>query len=568
MQQPDSTTNASRRHIIIASFFIFFCTMMSFINSANGDFVNWDDDAYIVENPLFQSPTFDGIQRLFTQTYYYAWIPITLLSHAIDVAVWGMNPKGHHLTNILLHSFNAVSFFLVCMALFDAARGRRDDKPSFLAPLANPIIAGAAVGALLFAVHPLRVEPVAWVSGRKDLLCAFFLLPSFGAYLRWKDQRSVRWFVASLVLFALGLLSKPMAAPFPLVLVLVDVFLMRNDVGRKNSAAQILKDKIPYFLLSVLAGVMTMLAASGGKVNVVGELNRFERIMLPAYSLCFYMWKLIVPLDLSPIYPELNRVLFYLTPVLLPAIAYGCFALLEKKQPAALITLSSYAIILLPTFLGLSSGMQPLADRYTYLSTIPIFIFVGGCVEWLWQKSAMSPGKLYQRKVVTAALLILCAVSSYRTIRHTAIWNNSVSLWTHALRYAPATREEFESDKPYMKPNYLDAYTNLGAAYYAADHKEKAIEQLNNALLLDNRFADAHYNLGNLLFEQGDVDGATVGFKNTIVCDSTYAKAYYNLGIIYAKKDSVEQAVESFRRAARLGFPDAQKVLSERGYSW
>jgi len=199
---------------------------------------------------------------------------------------------------------------------------------------------------------------------------------------------------------------------------------------------------------------------------------------------------------------------------------------------------------------------------------MPIFIFVGGCVEWLWRKSAMSPGKLYQRKVVIAALLILCAVSSYRTIRHTAIWNNSVSLWTHALRYAPATREEFESDKPYMKPNYLDAYTNLGAAYYAANHKEKAIEQLNNALLLDNRFADAHYNLGNLLFEQGDVEGATVGFKNTIVCDSTYAKAYYNLGIIYAKKDSVEQAVESFRRAARLGFPDAQKVLSERGYSW
>jgi tetratricopeptide (TPR) repeat protein len=358
-----------------------------------------------------------------------------------------------------------------------------------------------------------------------------------------------------------------MAALFPIVLLLVDGWLFTRP-DEKFSLAEILKDKIVFLILSVIAAIIAMLAAAGGRINVVAELSLLERMLLPFYIVFFYIRKTIVPTSLSPIYPELDSLWLYLSAVFVIGITWGCFVLMKKRKYAIPITFISYVIFLLPIIAGLSSGLQPLADRYSYLATLSIFLLVGAGVELLWRSSAESGAKKYRRRILFAVLLVLCGVSSYRTLRHTGVWENSVSLWTQAVRYVPASREEFESRKPYMKPNHLDALINLGTAYYAQQKNEKAIEQFRRVLSLDEHSADAHYNLGNLLFEKGDVRGSLTSFKNAIVADSTYAKAYYNIGIILMKSDSVNGAVAAFQKAARLGFVDAQQLLSQRGYSW
>lgn len=540
--------------------------MMSFVNSVHAEFVNWDDDVYVVNNPLVQKFSAGNIEKMFTQTYYYAWIPLTLLSHAVDFAVWEWNAKGHHLTNVVLHSANATALFLVCLLLFDAGRTGDDVRPLFYR-LAPSIVVGSAIGAMLFAMHPQRVESVAWVSGRKDLLCAFFLIPSFGAYVRWRMSSYERWRWISVALFALALLAKPIAAPFPLVLLAVDLWLGRNKSRRQFSTAQMLVSKAPFFALSIIVGAIAIVAASGGSVNVLAELNRIERILLPIYTLCFYVWKLIVPLDLIPIYPELERWLLYLSPFAVALTVYGCSHLWKQQRRGIVIALVSYALMVLPTMLGLGTGMQPLADRYSYLSTITLFVLVGGCIEWLWRKSGLSRGKLFQREMFAVLLLAICAVAAYRTIRHTGVWKNSIEVWTQVLRYAPATKEEHDARKPYMKPNFLDARINLGAAYYAADNKDKAWESFSSVLMLDSCNADGHYNLGMLLVEGGEVADAERAFTNAITCDPQYAKAFHNLGVLSAGRDSLK-SLEMFRGAARLGFADSQVLLRQRGEQW
>jgi hypothetical protein len=566
MKQPDSAPPIHRYLIVLASVFIFTATMMSFVNSVHAEFVNWDDDVYVVNNPLVQNLSADNIESMFTQSHYYAWIPLTLLSHAADFSIWQWNAKGHHLTNVVLHAVNATLLFLVCLLLFDASQTADDVRPLFYR-LAPSIVVGSAIGAMLFAMHPQRVESVAWVSGRKDLLCAFFLIPSVGAYVRWRMSGLGRWRWISVTLFALALMAKPAAAPLPLVLLAVDVWLSRNESLRRLSLTKSLANKAPYFALSIIVGVITMLAASGGTVNVLVELNRIERILLPLYALCFYVWKLIVPLDLIPIYPELERWLLYVSPLVIAATAYGCFVLWKKQRRGVVSALLCYALMVLPTMLGLRTGMQPLADRYSYLSTLSLFVLTGGSIEWLWRMSAVSRGKLFQREMFAVLLLAICAVSSYRTIRHTGVWKNSIEVWTQVLRYAPKTKEEHDTRKPYMKPTFLDARINLGGAYYTAGNKDKAWENFSAVLTLDSCNADAHYNLGVLLVEEGDGANAERAFTNAIACDPSYAKAFHNLGVLSATRDSIK-SLTLFRTAARLGFSDSQVLLRKRGVPW
>ncbi len=560
-------TSISRLHIIIASVFIFVATVMTFVNSVNASFVNWDDDVYVTENPHIQSLSSENIRWIFTNPYYYSWIPLTLCSHAVDVAVWGLNARGHHFTNVLLHSVNAVLFFLVSLIVMDAAKRRGNERRDY-ALFTSSVFVGSVTASLLFAMHPLRVESVAWVSGRKDLLCGLFLLPSFGAYLLWKLRARKSYLLASIGLYLLAVLSNPAAMPFPFILILTDVWLIHRNADRRISLSRLFVDKLPFLAIAIAAIVMSVQGTSRGSENLFAALSLIERLLLPAYIIVFYVVKLLVPTDLSPIYPELKRWILFISPVVAIAGAYGCFVLLKKKYGVVVLAIISYVVILLPTFPGVSSGPQPIADRYTYLSMLSIFFLVGGTVEVLWGKSALSRGKKYQREMFIVLLLIVCAASSYRTIRHTAIWNNSVSLWNQALLYAPASRAEFDERKPYMKPDYLDARVNLGAAYLEANNRNKALEQFTTALIFDSCCAAAHYNIGNLLHERKETDRAMESFRRAIACNPGDAKAHYTLAVLLANSGNFSAAFESMRKAAQLGFPEAQEALKAQGYGW
>ncbi|MEO8167325.1 MAG: hypothetical protein ABI623_03700, partial [bacterium] len=374
-------TSVSRFHIILAAMFIFVATVMTFVNSVNASFVNWDDDVYVTANPHIQSLSPENIRWIFSNPYYYSWIPVTLSSHAVDVALWGMNPRGHHFTNVLLHAVNAVLFFLLSLIVVHAAKRTGGESTKNHFPVTSSVFIGSVTAALLFAMHPLRVESVAWVSGRKDLLCALFLLPSFGLYLLWKFNDRKLYLLASVGLYVLAILSKPMAMPFPIILILTDVWLIHRD---RISLSRLLIDKIPYIAIAVAAAVITFRGGTSGTVNVIGDLSLLERFLLPAYMIVFYVVKLVVPTNLSPIYPELKEWILYLSPIIMIGGVYGCFILLKKNYGVVVLALMSYILILLPTFLGVSSGLQPLADRYTYLSMLSIFFLLGGLVEIMW----------------------------------------------------------------------------------------------------------------------------------------------------------------------------------------
>ncbi len=561
-------THVTKLRVLIASVFLFTATMLTFVNAVNAGFVNWDDDVYVTANPYIQHLTPGTVAWLFSHMYYYAWTPLTLLSHALDVAVWGMEPRGHHLTNVVLHSFNAVWMFWVGLLVFALSREQRSGSYSLLDRVTSAMMVGSVVAAFLFAAHPLRVEPVAWVSGRKDVLCLFFLLPAFGSYLLWRLKGRERYLAATHVLFVLALLSKPLAVVFPFILMLVDAWWLREESKKVDLLSLVVEGKLLLFLLGVAVAIVTFIGAGRGPVNVVEELTLLDRFFLPAYAMAFYLWKTIVPLDLSPVYPEVPRLWLYLSGLVFVGVTYGCLVLMGKQRTGAGLAFFSYVALLLPVFLGLASGAQPIADRYTYISMVSIFLFVGGCVSWVWSKSAASPGKWYQREALAAVVLLLCGISAYRTLRHVAVWNNSVALWTQAVRYAPATPQEYEARRPYIRPNYPDAFTNLGTAYYDAGDSARAMDQFRHILSLDTCNADAHYNLGTLEYERGNPEASKRRFELAIACDSTYAKAYYNLGIIYSRRDSTAQALAMFQKAARLGMLDAQRILSASGYRW
>jgi tetratricopeptide (TPR) repeat protein len=314
--------------------------------------------------------------------------------------------------------------------------------------------------------------------------------------------------------------------------------------------------------------MVIILAASGAKVNAVAELSVFERMLLPAYMFFFYLWRTAVPVSLSPVYPELDSLLFILSPIVAVIALVGSWMLLRRRRTAIPLALSSYVLFLMPVFFGLSSGVQPLADRYSYIAVISVFMLIAVAIEWLWRTSAASGAKKYRRRTLFAVLAIICAVSCYRTVRHVGVWNDSVSLWSQAERYIPLTRERYGERRPYMKPDHLDALTNLGTAYYATGNKDKALEQFHRILVLDERSADAHYNIGNLLYEQGNMDGAIHSFENAIKFDSLYVKAYFNMGIILANKGESQQGLAFVQKAAQLGYVDAQLLLRQQGAGW
>lgn len=562
------STRVRRLYVALVALMVFCATMLSFVNGVGGGFVNWDDDRYVTGNPLVREISPSTLRDMFSGPQYYAYIPLTLLTHAIDVSFWGMNPKGHHLTNVLFHSANAALLFLVTILLLDGIRLRQESGHPFLLRVTAAVLVAAVAAALLFALHPQRIESVAWVSGRKDLLSAFFLLPSFGTYVLWRRRESTAMLVLSSILFALALLAKPAAMPFPIVLLMADVFLLSHGRPREMTVRSMLADKVPFFVLGFAAAIIAQHAAPTGEVNPIGELSLLERLAFPFYLFVFYIKKLVAPVALSPVYPDFSAVWLYASPFLVAAVLVAGIISWRRGAPGLLVGTVVYMVMILPTFLGVSSGLQPLADRYSYLATISIFVMIAGLIESVWRHSAQSPAKDLRRLSIAGIVFVLIAISSYRTTRQIDVWQSSTILWDQALRYAPATKQEYEARKPYLKPDFLDAFVNAGTARYASGDTAGAVLMFRRAVALDSCAADAHYNLGVLAYERGDAVDAIESFMRTTACDPLYAKAHHNLGVVHLAMGNSAAALDAFRAAARLGFADSRMVLEKYNVPW
>ncbi len=528
-------------------------------------FTNYDDDFYTYENYRIKTLTVDNVAWLFSHGYFRSYTPLTMVSHAVDFALWGMNPKGHHLTNLVLHSINSVWVFTLSLLVLGELRKRPGTSDA--GPEGPGMIIGAAVAAVLFAVHPVKVESVGWVSDRKDLLSAFFFLPSLAAYMLYVTRgKNRRWYLASLLLFGAAVLSKTIVVVTPVVFLLMDALLLKR-VSR-TSYKNILMEKVPFFLGSIAAGLAAMGSASGSDLATgLAEVTAVQRLLYPAYAIFFYLGHLIFPVDLTPIYELSDLGTMAFSSMLFIIVIGSCISAFRKGTYWWVLVWSFYIVAISPTFFGIAAGIQPIADRYTYIPLVSFFILAGGVTQVLWERFRSDRRTLIGFAVAVCALIAVLGTASAEQMTY---WRSSESLWRWQLKARPnafgynflghAMMEEDRDDEAIkafehavlLKPGYVDAYNNLGAAYYKRGMYDEARKTFVRLIEVDPHYMSAYFNLGNVLRKEGKIQEAIVLFERALEEKPKSAQATYELGVSHEMLGDTAQATEFYQKAIAL----------------
>lgn len=478
--------------------------LVVFWQSADHEFVNFDDELYVTRNSHVQAGlTYQGLVWALTTTHVGNWHPLTWLSHMLDCELYGLNPGGHHFTNLLLHIANTLLLFMVLKRMTGALR-----RSAFVAAL--------------FALHPLHVESVAWVAERKDVLSTFFWMLTMGVYVRYVERPGLNRYLLVLLSFALGLMAKPMLVTLPFVLLLLDYwplgrFQFRQSSDDSNSQShesinfsnqrslifRLVLEKAPFFALAAVSGVVTFFVQQGG--GAVRSLYVFPldiRIANAMVSYVSYIEKMIWPHHLAVFYPH---------PGMLPmwqiagaGLLLVCISVLvvraARRHPYLLTGWLWYLGTLVPVIGLVQVGSHAMADRYTYVPLIGLFIMIA------WGSCDISERWRYRKIVLAISTGVLLCASMISTGSQVRYWQNSVALFEHTLDVTA-----------------------------------------NNWL--------AHNNMGIALARRGKFDEAIAHYSETLRIKPDYAPAYSNLGIVFAVQEKAEEAIAHFRKALQIN-PD------------
>jgi Flp pilus assembly protein TadD len=537
------------------------------------DFINLDDDDNVTNNFHVQGGlNWEGIKWAFTNTQQAAyWAPMLWLSHMLTCQFFGLNPWGHHLINVLLHALNTALVFLLFRRLTGAT------WRSFFV-------------AALFGWHPLRVESVAWLTERKDVLSAFFGLLSLICYVRFVEQKGARSqqqgisdslilvpYCWSLFFFALGLMSKPMLVTWPFVMLLLDWWpLKRFAIGDLRLAiSRLVVEKLPFFVLAVAASAVTFLVQKrGGAVMSMATLPFGVRLENALISYCRYLGKLFWPVDLAVFYPHPGHWpmgLVLLAGILLASITALCL-LKRTCQPFLLMGWLWFAGTLVPVIGLVQAGSVAMADRFTYIPALGMLILVIWGVHELtccWRNQALVSS------VAGGVAIVLCLGLTHRQLGY---WQDTEILFRHALAVAEdnyfarvelgaALDQKGRIDEAIsqfrqavrLNPNDDIANNNLGNDLLRQGQIDEAIGRFEQAVRLDPRLAGFHYNLGRAFSLKGQTDEAINQYQETIRLKPDYAEAHYRLGIALNKEGRLDEAMNEFQEAIRLkpDFPEA-----------
>lgn len=482
--------------------------------ATSNQFVAFDDQLYVTENTnVINGLTWQGVYWAFTSFDVANWHPVTWLSHQLDVSLFGLNAKAHHATNILLHTVNTLLLLFLLVRLTGA-------------------LWRSVLVAVIFALHPVHVESVAWVAERKDLLCAFFFLLTIHAYIRY--TQCVRWFsfLPVAMLFTLSLMAKPMSVTLPFVLLLLDWWPLQR-IG-KIPLRSIVLEKLPLILLSGISCAVTILAQrAGGAVITVYKLNILERIGNASSAYLLYLWKMIWPHDLAILYPLPSTLPFRLAAfgavviILIVIVAYRQ----RNIRPYLLVGWFWYLGMLVPVIGLVQVGVQSHADRYTYLP------LVGSCIVIVWGMHDISAGWRYGHRVLILLTAGLIAMFAFQTRQQVFIWRDSETLFRHAIAVT--------SD------NYV-MHMNLGIALWDQNKRDEAISEYRKAIKIRPNYADQHFILANALFVQGDFEEAAHEYQTTLTLRPAFPFAHTNRGMALQKIGRLEEAVVEYSEGLRL----------------
>jgi len=404
---------------------LFAATALTFLPSLRGEFLNWDDDFNFTNNPDYRGLSPIHLKWMATAFVTGHWHPLTWLTLGLDYTLWGMNPLGYHLTSVLIHGANAVLLWLSLEALLRLIGRSGAPWP-------------ALIGAAFYALHPLRVESVAWITERRDVLCGFFTLLCVLAYLRRVEEEragrpGTRWLAISIAAFGASLMSKALSITLPGALLVLDVYpLGRFQPGMRR---RILLEKLPFLALSCAdAAIMQASARATHGLQSLAGYDVLQRVAQASYGLCFYIVKTLWPSSLYPLYrldPKLDpKDAVYLASMAAVAVVTTLLFVRRRRLPAPLVTWLCYAGLLFPV-LGLTvTGMQIAADRYTYLAAIPGSMLLAAGLAGV-------PAVAQTRVAAVSAALLLGLAGL--TARQCGFWKDSITLWTRQIEFDPGS---------------------------------------------------------------------------------------------------------------------------------
>jgi tetratricopeptide (TPR) repeat protein len=533
---------SKEKYIFLIYILLLLVTFIAYEPVRHNGFISYDDRIYVTHNPHIQNGlTHQSLVWAFTTLYASNWHPLTWLSHMLDYQLFGLNPLWHHLTSLLLHLANAMLLFLVLKKMTTAV------WPS-------------AFVAAAFALHPLHVESVAWVAERKDVLSTFFWLLTMIAYTYYAQRPGIKRYLLTVLAFCLGLLSKPMLVTLPFVLLLLDYWPLervhtgrtsRGAAGRKRNYAntrfrqfpfsRLIWEKLPLFILSALSGAVTLVAQRGAVV----ETNRLPvmfRISNAAVSYVKYLGKIFWPSRLAMLYPYPSEImeLWPVIAVIILLLISVCFIYLARKYKYLPVGWLWYLGALIPVIGLVQVGSQAMADRYTYIPSIPIFIIVAfGAAE-------LAAGRRFRKTLLAASAVVILVIMLICTRIQLSYWRNGSAIFRHTLA---------------VTENNAIAHSGLGSILFEQQKFDDAAMHFRQALKIKPKYWEARSNLGKTLMKQGNFRAAVECFNELLLIRTDLPDAYSNLALAYQKLGMDRQAVENYIKFNELN-PEHSSCLN------
>lgn len=501
----------NKKNLTLSVIILIVITFLAFSQSMKNELVDWDDKSYLTKNEvIFQNENalyFFG-KNIFMGNYH----PLTMSLYDLQYSIAEFNPKIYHFTNVLLHIINVLLVFFLIRIITDK---------KLLWP---------STTAIFFAIHPLHVESVTWVSELKDVLYTMFFLLSIIVYQKNNTKIFSRNYIISLLMFILACLAKGMAVTLPLALILIEYF------KTKQLKIKYFIDKIPFFVVSLIFGMIAVYAQSISEA--VKDLQSFtfiERILLPSYSAAFYLFKTFLPLKLSIFYPYPKSgefgLIYWISPFLLIGLGLLILKLRKTKVEIAFGLLLYFAMI--STVIQIKPvGEAIAADRYFYVASIGIFFIFGYFIDYLFEKVT-----LYQRQIFLIPIILFGLTCFYLTFNRTKDWKDTKTLWQSAIDANP------ELDK---------AYYGVGNVYYSEGDYVTAKKLFLKCLEKNPLNEKANNNLGNIYYMSNNLDSATLCYEKVIEKNPRFSQGFYNLGNIYFVKQDLDRAIEYYERAIRI----------------
>lgn len=491
------------------------------------DFVNLDDNVYVIQNRHIQSGiTPKEFRWAFSTYYYHLWHPLIWLSFMFDYQLYGLNAGGYHLTNLALHILSTLLLFW----LFNRMTGA---------------IWKSAFVAAFFALHPLHVESVAWISERKDVLSAFFWMLTLCLYVYYTEKPLIKRYLLVLFSFICALMSKPIVITLPIIMILLDYWpLRRFQLQQGNMILRQLKEKTPFFILSAVLVIITLYIPNDQATSLKG-FSLSSRLGNAPVSFMVYLEKTFWPHDMAIFYPFTEQIPLWqvLGATLLIIIISAAIIVTARRFPYLLVGWLWYAITLVPVIKIIQVGFDSMADRYLYLPSVGIAVMLAWGIPSLIKSDERRKNILFP---ATTAFLAILAVLTWQQCHY---WKNSIALFSHALRVT--------------KDNYL-AHNNLSAALIKEGKFEEAIEHCNEIIRIKPYYNTTSYiSRGNAYANLGKYQQAIDDFNKSIVLKPDYPVPYFNRGCIFVKIGRYQDALEDFNKAIRLK-PDYIDAYNKR----